>query len=183
MIFSRCHLLAVERSGRANSRMRERGKIQMKRIVTDGMARWFDRGARWLLAGVFLYAGLPKILHPELFAEIIGAYGLLPHWLLLPAAIVLPWAELLAALLLIRNRREGLWLTSLLMVCFILVLSYGISMGLDIDCGCFSPEDPEHTAFSGLRTALFRDVLLLLPLTYGFWHSSHIISKQHGERR
>ncbi|SHO47380.1 MauE/DoxX family redox-associated membrane protein [Desulfopila aestuarii] len=144
---------------------------------------WLDRGARWLLAGIFLYACLPKLLDPALFANVIAAYGLLPTFLLLPVAIVLPLVELLAALLLLMNRKAGLWLTAVLLGIFIAVLSYGIHLGLDIDCGCFSAEDPEHTAFSGLRTALIRDLLLLIPLTYGFWHSFSKLSTQHGEQR
>lgn len=146
-------------------------------------AEWLDRGARWLLAGIFLYAGLPKLLDPLLFANVIAAYGLLPQFLLLPAAIVLPLAEVLAALLLVQKRKAGLWLTAALMVIFIGVLSYGIHLGLDIDCGCFSPEDPEHAAFSGLRTALVRDLLLLVPLAYGFWYSFSTLSTRHGEQQ
>lgn len=157
--------------------------MQPQEGICINRAKWLDRGARWLLAGTFLYAGLPKLLDPVLFAQVIAAYGLLPHFLLLPAAIVLPLTELLTALLLLMNRKAGLWLTAVLMVIFIGVLSYGIHLGLDIDCGCFSPEDPEHTAFSGLRTALVRDLLLLVPLTYGFWHSFSKLSTQHGEQR
>ena len=40
---------------------------------------------------------------------------------------------------------------------FMAILGYGISMGLDVDCGCFGPEDPESKAFHGLRAALYRD--------------------------
>ena len=145
--------------------------------------RWLDRGVRWLFAVMFLYAGFPKLLEPVLFANIIAAYGLLPDQLLLPAAIILPLTELLTAVLLFMNRKAGLWLTAVLMVMFVAVLSYGIALGLDIDCGCFSPEDPEHTAFSGLRSARFRDFLLFVPLSYGFWYSFYKSSQYHGEKR
>jgi len=144
---------------------------------------WLDRGGRWLLAGVFFYASLPKLLQPLLFAKTIAAYGLLPEFLLLPAAVALPLAELLTALLLLFNSKAGLWLAAVLMAIFITVLSYGIAIGLDIDCGCFSPEDPEHAAFSGLRTALVRDLFLLIPLSYGFYHSFFRLSIQPGEQR
>lgn len=155
----------------------------MKKPSMTTITVWLDRIARWLLAAVFLSAGLPKLLQPELFATIIGAYGLLPYVLLLPAAIVLPLAEVIAAVLLFMNRKEGLWLAAILLACFIGVLSYGIHLGLDIDCGCFSLEDPERQAFSGLRTALYRDLLLLIPLVYGLGHSFYNLSEQHGERR
>ena len=55
---------------------------------------------------------------------------------------------------------------TLMMVLFMGVLSYGIFLGLDIDCGCFGPEDPEAEAFHNLRGALFRDSLLMLAIGY-----------------
>lgn len=144
---------------------------------------WLDRLSRWFLAAVFLYAAVPKLADPVMFAAIIGAYGLLPEFLLLPAAVVLPLAELAAAVLLLCGRREGLWMTAVVMLLFLAVLGYGIRLGLDIDCGCFGPEDPEHAAFSGLRTAFVRDLLLCIPLGYGFWYHYTITSKLSGETR
>lgn len=139
-------------------------------VAERGIAVWLDRGARWLLAAVFLYAAAPKIADLELFARIIGAYGLLPEMLLLPVAVLLVLAELAAAVLLFCGRREGLLLSGMLLLLFVMVLSYGIWLGLDIDCGCFGAEDPEHLAFSGLRAALVRDLLLCIPLGYGWWY-------------
>lgn len=131
---------------------------------------WLDRGSRWLLALVFLVAGIPKMIDPYSFAAIIDAYGLLPELLVLPVAVVLPLAEIVAALALIVSRVEGLWSASAMMLFFIGVLTYGVQIGLDIDCGCFGPGDPEHDAFSGLRTALIRDLLLCMPLSYSWWY-------------
>lgn len=144
---------------------------------------WLERLSRWFLAGVMLVAGLPKLTSPAAFAEVIGAYGLLPDSLLLPAAILLPVTELAAAALLLIGRTAGLWLTTLLMVLFIAVLGYGIHLGLDIDCGCFGPEDPEHHAFSGLRTALLRDVLYCIPIAFCLWRTYHFPFFFSGERK
>lgn len=144
---------------------------------------WIDRIARWLLAAVMLFAGIPKLVDPAAFANIIGAYGLLPEFMLFPVAIVLPALEVVAAILLIRASKAGLWLTALLIVLFIAVLSYGIWLGLDIDCGCFGPEDAEHKAFSGLRAALIRDLLLCIPIGYSFAYSYRLIPKLFGERQ
>ncbi|WP_136799891.1 MauE/DoxX family redox-associated membrane protein [Desulfosediminicola ganghwensis] len=144
--------------------------------------RWVYRLSRWLLAGVMILAGVPKLANPVAFAEIIGAYGLLPDFLLLPTAIILPVMELVAAFLLVKGENAGLWITALLMIVFIAVLTYGIWLGLDIDCGCFGPEDAEHKAFSGLRVALLRDLLLCVPMTYCFWHSYRLLPNLFGER-
>jgi hypothetical protein len=49
-------------------------------------------------------------------------------------------------------------------------------MGLDVDCGCFGPEDPEAEAFHGLRTALYRDLFMLAAVgfLYAWRHYRHI---------
>lgn len=149
--------------------MREASVID-KKIDSGRLLLWFDRVSRWLLAGVFLAASGPKIFAPAAFAEIIGAYGLLPEFLLLPAGFGISLGEVITAAALLMARREGLQGAALFLICFIGVLSYGIYLGLDIDCGCFGPEDPEHSAFGGLRFALLRDVLLLIPLCFSFWY-------------
>lgn len=130
-----------------------------------------DLLARWGLAVVFLWAGIPKLLDPHAFAQVIGAYGLLPDPLVLPAAVLLPAAEIVIAIGLLVNRAHCLQAAAVLLVLFVGVLSYGIFLGLDIDCGCFGPEDPEHEAFAGLRLALGRDILLAIPLSFSLWYN------------
>jgi len=120
--------------------------------------------ARWGVAGLFIFAGLTKLVDPARFAGIIAAYGLLPEILIAPVAIVLPAVETLAGICLIRNIRGSLATITLLLVIFMAVLGYGIWLGLDVDCGCFGPEDPEAQAFHGLRQALYRDVGILAVL-------------------
>ena len=144
---------------------------------------WIERLCRWLIAGVMILAAVPKLSDPASFAEIIGAYGLLPEILLFPAALLLPLIELTSAFLLIQGRRLGLWIAAILMLLFIAVLSYGIWLGLDIDCGCFGPGDKEGTAFSNLRTALVRDLLLCIPILYCFGQKYILPPKPIGEKQ
>lgn len=144
---------------------------------------WVERLSRWFIAGVLIFAAVPKLSDPAAFAEIVGAYGLLPDFLALPAALALPLIELTAAFLLLRAKSSGLWIAFLLMLFFIAVLSYGIWLGLDIDCGCFGPEDMESEAFSNLRTALVRDLLLCIPIIYCFGHRYVLSSKLIEEKQ
>jgi hypothetical protein len=130
-----------------------------------------------------IFAALPKLSGPARFAEVIGAYGILPDSLLLPMAIMLPMLELLAAFLLLRGAASGLWLAAILMLLFVGVLLYGIWLGLDIDCGCFGPDDIESSAFHGLRTALIRDLFFLIPIVYCFLHHYIIHPKLSGEKQ
>ncbi len=121
---------------------------------------WIYRSLRWGLALVFLYAGVLKLADPEAFAVIIEAYGLVPDELLMPLAVVLPALEVLAAVGLLLDLRGSLSMIAILLLIFIVVLGYGLWMGLAVDCGCFGPEDPEGRAYAGIRPALYRDFVL-----------------------
>lgn len=121
---------------------------------------------RFLLGVVFFWSGLSKAFSPELFADIISAYGLLPDALDFTAAIFLIISEIIVALGLWFDKKGALTSAVFLLLLFIGVLGYGIALGLDIDCGCFGPDDPEAQAFHDLRGALFRDLALLLVVVY-----------------
>jgi uncharacterized membrane protein YphA (DoxX/SURF4 family) len=121
-----------------------------------------DHLARWGLAGLFIVSGLSKLAAPTQFAVLIEAFGLLPEILVLPIAVILPALEVAAGVCLIFNIRGSLTAIALMMILFMAVLGYGIWLGLDVDCGCFGPEDPEARAFHGLRPALYRDMALLV---------------------
>lgn len=125
-----------------------------------------DRICRLVVAAVFVFAAVPKIFAPVQFAETIAAYGLLPDILVMPSALLIPPFELILAVGMLYARPWALWGGLLLLALFSLVLGYAIYLGLDIDCGCFGPEDPEAHAFSGLRTALTRDLVLICLLVY-----------------
>lgn len=128
------------------------------------------RLSRWGLGLIFLYAGVPKLINWHDFALIVNSYAIVPENLAIPTAVCIAVLEVIAAIALLCGRMEGLWGISALLLLFIGVLSYAIWQGLDIDCGCFGPEDPEHRAFSGIRTALWRDFLLCIPVLYLFWY-------------
>jgi len=121
---------------------------------------------RLLVAAVFLWSGLSKGYQPGSFAETIGAYGLLPEPLVFPMALFLIVVELIVGIGLLIDQRGALTSTTLLMLLFLGVLGYGIYLGLDVDCGCFGPNDPEALAFHDLRGAFFRDLLLMLVIFY-----------------
>ncbi|NOQ40877.1 MAG: DoxX family protein [Desulfuromusa sp.] len=119
-----------------------------------------------MLVTIFFWSGVSKALQPLLFAGIVGAYGLLPDSLIVPVALSLIGAEIIAALGLLLEKHGALTAITLMMLIFMGALSYGIYLGLDIDCGCFGPNDPEAEAFHNLRGALFRDLWLMLAIIY-----------------
>jgi hypothetical protein len=128
-----------------------------------------ERLGRYLIAAVFFYAAFPKLFDVRGFADVIEAYAIVPDDAVLLFAVLLPVTEIILAVGLLINVHKATIGSLLLLLLFIAVLSYSIHLGLDIDCGCFGPEDPEHLAFQGLRTALIRDLVLVIPLVYSLW--------------
>lgn len=157
----------------------------MKGVEWHKALLWGDRLARWGIAMVFLFAAVPKLFDVHGFAGIIEAYAILPNSLIFPTAIILPIVEILLAVGLFCNGWRSKVGSMVLLLLFIALLSYSIWVGLDIDCGCFGPEDPEYSAFHGLRSALLRDIVMCLPLIYSFWyHKNHHSHFQiHGEKQ
>jgi hypothetical protein len=130
------------------------------------LSDWIYRIVRVIYVTLFLYAGVNKLLDPRSFSIVIEAFGLVPDPLLMPIAVALPILEIVAALGLFFNVRGSLGLVSGLLVFFMAVVSYGIWMGLDIDCGCFGPGDLEGEAYRGLRPALYRNLILTVGIAY-----------------
>ena len=67
---------------------------------------------RTVLGCVFIYASLDKIRHPDLFAEAVYNYQLLPEVAVNLVAICLPWLELLSGSLLVL----GLWVQGSILI-------------------------------------------------------------------
>jgi hypothetical protein len=123
----------------------------------------------WSLAGVLLYAAVPKLTDPPGFAQNLHAYDLLPTALLAPAALVLPWLELWVGLgLLLRRTRHSAALLSLgLMLVFLGALGSNLAKGNAMDCGCFgtsSPKTRDERLFAMKLAMLRNGVLALLAL-------------------
>lgn len=133
---------------------------------------------RIVLAVIFLYGGIPKFFSIQDFAVVISAYGLVPDQLVLVVAVFLPIFEIITAVGLLLNHRWALAAAALLLVIFIGVLSYGLYLGLDIECGCFGAEDPGHDSMSNLAEARLRDLILLVAVGYSWRYSRVRIIKQ-----
>jgi len=131
-----------------------------------------QRLVRFSLGSVFIYAGLSKLLDPKAFARVLSQYDLIPESLLAPVAIGLPALEFLAGLGLIFAIRGSLSIIFGLLITFVIVLWYGILNNLNIDCGCFSPE--EIKGYTSLRHALYRDIVMIAAAIY--LYVSHLVS-------
>ncbi len=112
---------------------------------------------RFLLGLFFVLAALSKIADSGDFPAAIENYRLVPSWSVNLIAIVLPWLEFVAGILLIAGiwRRESALLLSILMGVFLIAIFAAMARGLDIECGCFGSAD-EKVGWS----LAFRDMVL-----------------------
>jgi uncharacterized membrane protein YphA (DoxX/SURF4 family) len=105
---------------------------------------------RIVFGALLFYAGITKINAAWEFAENIASFKLLPAQANQMLALALPWAEVIAGVLLFFNlwvRPAGLVAVVLFGAFFVAVAS-ALIRGLDIECGCFGP----HSAQVGWKT-------------------------------
>lgn len=122
---------------------------------------------RALLGGVFIYASLDKIVHPEEFARAVANYKVLTSPLLVNlVAVCLPWVELTAGVLLLAGilPRGAATVLAGLTLMFIMLIAVTMIRGIDIECGCFGGSLATKVGLN----LLIRDVLLLAPAVFLF---------------
>ncbi len=129
------------------------------------MATFLFHSVRVSLGVIFIYASIEKILSPDIFAQAVFNYQIIPESFVNLTAIILPWLELMVGASLI----IGYWIpgatlivTNLLMI-FISASLFNLVRGLDVHCGCFSGGILE-TASS--RLAILRDTFFLVMSSY-----------------
>ncbi len=115
---------------------------------------------------MFLYAAIPKILDPAAFARVVYQWQVTPPVPSNVVAIVLPWVEAIAGLLLIAGiwKREAAATIAILLVVFLLAAGSVIARGIDVEnCGCTSvAAHTEKSWTSGVGWFLVtRNVLML----------------------
>ena len=124
---------------------------------------------RWVVGGVFVFAGALKIFDPASFAVDAGNYRLLPHEWINLVAIVLPWIEFVAGIMLIIGvwiRASALTIT-VMMVVFLAAIGQALARGLDIRCGCFGTVEAGKVGV----VELARDGVLLLMACWLVWRA------------
>ena len=94
--------------------------------------------ARLLIGGILIYASFDKIVNPGEFARAINNYNIIPFGLENSMAIIIPWLELIIGLCLVLGVfiDGASFLVIMLMIIFIVAISYAILSGYNIECGC-----------------------------------------------
>lgn len=121
---------------------------------------------RWMMAVLFITAGVIKAWHPAVFWEDVQSYRLLPEILELAIVWYLPYLEIIGGVLLIVKpfRLEATLILLGLMVVFMLALGISWARGLDISCGCFGGSGDANYPRLLIRDGLISAALLRLLL-------------------
>src|SRR5262245_51796603 len=117
--------------------------------LRDNYLNWF---LRVVVGGAFIVAAVLKIASPEKFAGDVSNYRLLPHEMINLVAIVLPWVELVAGVLVLAGvwlRAAALVITSMTVLFFVIITS-ALVRGLNIECGCFGTVGGKHVGLTNL---------------------------------
>lgn len=119
------------------------------------IAQWVSR---IILAAVLLLAGVLKLQDNTLLFESVAYITWLPVWLKFWIIDLLPWLEILLAILLLLRWQEKI-VIPVVVVVFIGFLGYaiyGTLTGVEGDCGCFGElMDSSFGATMIIRNALF----------------------------
>lgn len=122
--------------------------------------------ARVYLAVVFLLACYHKLLDPAAFALDIATYQIMPLATINLMAIVLPWVELAAGLMLLVGfrARAGALLVAAMMAVFTAAIAIALGRGLEMSCGCFASQGAAEDPISWLT--ILRDLGWLVLALY-----------------
>ena len=127
-------------------------------------APFVNTAIRVVIGGIFIYAGLMKMMDPWAFARAVDSFHLLPTALISPVALVLPALEVLAGALWVLNRAAVSAAVTIFGLCllFAAVLGTALLRGLPVNCGCFGAALGGSTP----TVALLRDGFFLVATTY-----------------
>jgi uncharacterized membrane protein YphA (DoxX/SURF4 family) len=113
------------------------------------MKDWVALILRIALGGVFLAAGGLKVGHADVFASEIAGFQILPHALIAPLALLLPFLELMVGVYLVLGlfTRFAAWFAALEMLLFAGAIGSAVVRGIHTSCGCFGPSDTATTSW------------------------------------
>jgi putative oxidoreductase len=128
---------------------------------------WLTIRVQLALGAIFIIAALPKIADPPSFAHMIYNYRILPAGLINFSSLVMPWVELLCGVALVIGvwRRATLSIIALMLIVFIVAISFNLARGNAIDCGCFNVSLANRTVeqrLGDMRLDILRDLGMLL---------------------
>lgn len=134
-------------------------------------SEWVTLGARLVLGGVLLVAGLLKVTRLDASVQSVRLYQLLPWEITAVVGSALPVIEIALGVMLITGTftRISAILGSLLMVAFLIGIVSVWARGISIDCGCFAPGGQVDASQTQYPLEIARDAGLLVLGAWTAW--------------
>ncbi len=131
------------------------------------LSPWLTLRVQFVLAALFVVAGLAKTADPPGFAHEVHNYKILPAASVNVVALVLPWLEVVTGVALFVGvfRRTAAQIFGVLLLVFIVGIGVNLARGRPVDCGCFGTAKVQKTEAERLRDmklVILRDVGMLL---------------------
>lgn len=125
---------------------------------------WASTAARWILAAVWLAAGLSKVTDLDGSAKAVAAFQILPPDAAIYVGYALPMLEIGLGVLLAAGVgvRVSAAVSALLMAAFTAGIVSVWMRGLSIDCGCFGGGGEVAPGETNYAVDVARDVALLV---------------------
>lgn len=124
---------------------------------------------RFILGGLFVYAGILKLMDPDGFAMTINLYGLVTWQMSTILAYAIPTVEIITGLALALDVRGALAVLVAQLLGFMCILLYALYIGLDADCGCFGTPRATDNDPVGPLEAFLRDGAMLIGCAIIYW--------------
>ncbi|HRD60471.1 MAG TPA: MauE/DoxX family redox-associated membrane protein [Nocardioides sp.] len=135
------------------------------------MKEWLGTAARLVTGGVWIWAALLKLPHPDESVLAVRAYQLLPGDSATTVGHLLPVVELVVGICLVLGllTRFAAAASALLFAAFIIGIASVWARGIEIDCGCFGGGGAKPGASSQYPWEIARDVALLAASLFLVW--------------
>jgi len=130
--------------------------------------------ARVAVGILFIWAGASKIGHADVFAAQITAFRIVPHALIAPLALLLPFFEVLLGGYLVAGlyTRVAAVVAAVQLAIFATAIGSAVARGLSLSCGCFGPGDKTVTSWP----EVVRDVLFALVAAFVAWRAPGMLA-------
>lgn len=143
---------------------------RLNRVMGRDWKKWGELVVRIILGGLFVYAGVRKVIDPIGFLEAIRSFRILQDPWAAWVAMGLPWLEIAAGLGLVCGKfyQGALLVINALLVVFLGGILSAWARGLDIDCGCFGSSKAEVQYWD----IVLRDLVMLAAGAWLWWCAS-----------